>query len=213
MKMKKTWMFAFAVLFLISGIVFVSAITGSIGNAKMVLYPEVNGWTNTVIEKTILVNNVNNVPVNITLKTDENASKFIELIDESFILEPGESTKAQIEIKVKKEGRYEGRVNVYFKPVEGKDSGVVLSSTIVVIAKKQSDYEEETPAENENNAENNTEGTGEVISGNENAVSDKNKILRSWGVSTFILLIILLVMLLVWSKKRKRNNKRKRKSK
>ena len=79
MEIKKILVFAFAMIFLISGGVLVSALTGSIGNAKMVLYPEVNGWTNTYIQKTIQVNNVNEVPVNITLKLDENASEFIEL--------------------------------------------------------------------------------------------------------------------------------------
>ncbi|MCX6750855.1 MAG: hypothetical protein NTZ83_05335, partial [Candidatus Pacearchaeota archaeon] len=143
MKMKKILILAFAILFLISGSVLVSALTGSIGNAKMVLYPEVNGWTNTVIEKTIAVYNVNDVPVNITLKTDANATEFVELIDESFILEPGEEKEAQIEIKVRKVGRYEGRVNVFFSPIEGKDAGVVLSSTIIVFAKKNQVYEEE----------------------------------------------------------------------
>ena len=34
---------------------FVSAISGSMGNARMILYPEVNGWTNTIIEKTIFI--------------------------------------------------------------------------------------------------------------------------------------------------------------
>ena len=133
---KKTLVFAFAIVVLMTGIMMVSAVTGSIGNGKMVLYPEVNGWTNTVIPKTILVNNVNDIPVNITLKLDSNASDFIDLIDETFILEAGESKKAEIVIKVKKEGTYEGRVNVFFKPVEGNEAGVVLSSTIVVIAKK-----------------------------------------------------------------------------
>ena len=39
----------------------VSAITGSMGNARMVLYPEVTNEETTTIEKTILVKNVNDV--------------------------------------------------------------------------------------------------------------------------------------------------------
>jgi len=206
MEMKKTLIFALAIIVLISNSILVSALTGSIGNAKMVLYPEVNGWTNTVIEKTILVRNVNDVPINITLKLDENASSFIDLIDETFILEPGEETKAQIEIRVKKEGKYEGRVNVFFKPVEGKDAGVVLSSTIVVIAKKEANYEEEEE-------ENPSEEEEEIIPEEEEEKTGASKLVKMWGLSTLILLGILLVLLYIWGKKRNQSKKRRKKSK
>ncbi len=206
MEIKKTLIFAFVIVFLVSNGILVSALTGSIGNAKMVLYPEVNGWTNTVIEKTILVRNVNDVPINITLKLDENASSFIDLIDETFILEPGEETKAQIEIRVKKEGKYEGRVNVFFKPVEGKDAGVVLSSTIVVIAKKETNYEEEEE-------ENPNEEEEEIIPEEEEEKTGASKLVKIWGLSTLILLVILLVLLYIWGKKRNQSKKRRKKSK
>ena len=204
---KKTLVFAFAIVVLMTGIMMVSAVTGSIGNGKMVLYPEVNGWTNTVIPKTILVNNVNDIPVNITLKLDSNASDFIDLIDETFILEAGESKKAEIVIKVKKEGTYEGRVNVFFKPVEGNEAGVVLSSTIVVIAKKDTGYEEDkenSEEEQENEDVLNPENPGEQ--------NKPSKLIAVWGISTLVLVIILLVLLYIWGKKRKkRKTKVKRK--
>ncbi len=178
----------------------VSAVTGSIGNGKMVLYPEVNGWTNTVIQKTILVNNVNDIPVNITLRLDSNASDFIELVDETFILEAGESKKAEIIIKVKKEGTYEGRVNVFFKPVEGNEAGVVLSSTIVVIAKKDTGYEEE---------EENPEDEEDVL--NPENPEDQNqpsKLIKVWGISTLVLVVVLLILLYIWGKKRKKSKRK-----
>ncbi len=179
----------------------VSAVTGSIGNGKMVLYPEVNGWTNTVIPKTILVNNVNDIPVNITLKLDSNASDFIELVDETFILEAGESKKAEIVIKVKKEGTYEGRVNVFFKPVEGNEAGVVLSSTIVVIAKKDTGYEEEE--------EDPEQGNEEVINPeNPGEQTKPSKLIKVWGISTLILVVVLLILLYIWGKKRKKSKRR-----
>ncbi len=209
--MKKSLVFAFAILFLIVNGILVSAITGSMGNARMILYPEVNGWTNTVIEKTISVKNVNDVPINITLIRDENATKFIELVDETFILEPGEERKAQFEIRVKKEGRYEGRINVFFRSTEGNEGGVVLSSTIIVIAKKQSDYEE--PEEEETNEDNdvNETTTGDVVGG-ENNQKIPNWI-KGWGISTTILIIALFILLYIWGKKRNQSKKRKNKSK
>lgn len=204
---KKTLVFAFAIVVLMTGIMMVSAVTGSIGNGKMVLYPEVNGWTNTVIPKTILVNNVNDMPVNITLKLDSNASDFIDLVDETFILEAGESKKAEIVIKVKKEGTYEGRVNVFFKPVEGNEAGVVLSSTIVVIAKKDTGYEED-----EENSEEEQENEDVLNPENPGEQNKPSKLIAVWGISTLVLVIILLVLLYIWGKKRKkRKTKVKRK--
>ena len=88
-------------LLLIVNVGFCSAITGAIGNAKMVLYPEVNGRTNTVIEKSILVKNPNDVVVNITLQLDPEAEKFIELVDKNFLLEPYSEKTAEFVIKVK----------------------------------------------------------------------------------------------------------------
>ena len=203
--MKKSLVFAVAILFLVVNGVLVSAITGSMGNARMILYPEVNGWTNTVIDKTILVKNVNDVPINISLVRDENATKFIELIDETFTLEPGEERKAQFEIKVKKEGRYEGRINVFFKPVEGKEPGVVLSSTIIVVAKKNQG-DEDIPDDITNEG-----GTGEVILGNENNGQLSN-VVKIWGIITIVLIIVLLVLFYIWGKKRNQSKKRKNKS-
>src|SRR3989344_8322767 len=101
----------------------VKAITGSMGNARMVLYPEVDGEREVVIEKTILVKNVNDAPINITLVVDEDATDFIKVIDDYFILQSDEEKNAKFEVRVKKEGVYIGKVNVFFKPLEGKEPG------------------------------------------------------------------------------------------
>ena len=209
MKMKKGIALWFVFLLVLANSIFLSAITGSIGNAKMVLYPEVNGWTNTVIEKSIAVNNVNDVPINITLELNENATKFIELIDKSFILEPGEERKAQFEVKVRKEGKYEGRINVFFRPVEGKESGVVLSSTIVVIASKEKGYEENPDEENPD--EENTE-TNQTTTELDNENNNTNKGVIFFSISTIVLLVVLAALLYISGKKRNKNKLKKRKN-
>jgi len=206
--MKKGITLGFVLLLVLINSMFISAITGSIGNAKMVLYPEVNGWTNTVIEKTVLVKNVNDVPINITLELDENATKFIEIIDKSFILEPGEELKAKFEVKVKKEGKYEGRINVFFRPTEGKESGVVLSSNIVVIASKDNGYEEENEEEsNEENTDDNP-NTTEIENNNGNKT---NNVLILLSISTIVLFLLLLMLAYIANKKKgkKLNQKRR----
>jgi len=136
-----------ALIVLLVNITFVSAITGSMGNARMILYPEVNGWTTTTIEKSILTKNVNDIPIDIKLEVAEDSTEFLELVDENFILEPGTEKKAEFLVKVRKEGTYNGKINVFFSSVaddneSNKEPGVALSSTIIVIAKKDQDYNE-----------------------------------------------------------------------
>ena len=192
----------------IMNILSVSAITGSIGNARMILYPEVNGWTTTTIEKTILVKNTNNVSVNISLKMDENSSKFIEIIDKDFILEPNTEKKAQFIIKVKKEGKYEGKINVFFSPVEGKEAGVVLPSTIIVVASKESKYNEK-----ENNSDE-TNNANAPITENATGSSKISPVIIISFVSTLILLGVLVFLIyFLKSKKKKIEKKRNDKTK
>lgn len=205
--MKKGITLGFVFLIILANSILLSAITGSMGNAKMVLYPEVNGWTNTVIEKSILVKNVNSMPINITLELDENASKFIELIDKSFILESGEEKKAQFEIRVKKEGKYEGRINVFFRPTEGKESGVVLSSTVIVITKKDNGYEE---TEEETLEEEITENEEKPT--NLGSTDKPSKVMTYLTISTFVLILALIILFYIAGKKRTRNKVKKRRT-
>jgi len=181
---------AFIIVLILMNSLYVSAITGSMGNARMILYPEVNGWFATEIEKSILVKNVNDVPISIQLKVDEEGKEFIELIDEEFVLQANQEKKAQFIVKVRKEGTYNGKINVFFTPLDGEGPGVVLSSEIVVIAKKTQDYEEDEDEEDEENGEEEDDvsiGTGSTISDDD----ESSKPIIFLSVSTFILIIAL----------------------
>ena len=199
-KKKLSGILAILLLIVLINSLYVSAITGSIGNARMVLYPEVNGITYTTIEKSILVKNVNNVSVNIELKTDEEGSKFIEIADNKFTLQSNEEKKAQFKVKVKKEGSYEGRINVFFTAIEGKEAGVVLSSTIIVIAKKEQDYQDDNNANDEEDSGVNVMTGGGVGLDNGNKIS---KGLIFLGISSVILLVILVVLIYMMTNKNK----------
>ena len=117
-------------LVIILGAIETSAITGNIGNARMVLYPEV-GLFGTSIEKTILVSNINDEAINVSLVADSNISEITKIIDENFILQPDEQKDARIVLNINKVQNYDGRINIFFKGLEDKNS-VVLSSNIVV---------------------------------------------------------------------------------
>ena len=186
-----------------------SAITGAMGNAKMVLYPEVNGFTYTEIEKSLLIKNVNDEPINITLQVDDETGEFIELIDESFILEPKTERKAQFTVKVKEEGTYKGKINVLFSSLGEQKTGVGLSSEVIVVAKK--DQGSRVGGEDAGGAS----GTGEEDTGVIGDISGKNKIsLTGSGlliVSILVLSIILVALIIVMSKKGKKGDRRRKK--
>ena len=192
--------------FLLVNSTMISAITGSMGNARMVLYPQVDGSKEVKIEKTILVKNVNDVPINITLVIDSETEKFIQLADKSFIMEPNTEKKARFTVKVKNEGSYEGKINVFFKPVEGKDAGVVLSSTVIVIAKKNQ-ATQDTTDDTSSDTSDETDGTDNSgITGNVVGGSNGKKL--SMGVifliiTTALLLIVLVALIVIAPKKLK----------
>lgn len=124
------------------------AITGSMGNAKMILRPELDDSEVTIL-KYIKVKNVNDILINVVLETNEEGSEFIEIIDDSIELEPGEEYKAKFLVKIEKPGTYEGRINVFFTPAEKEGPGVALSSTIIVIASGEEDGDNDEEKEDD----------------------------------------------------------------
>jgi hypothetical protein len=110
---------------------YVSAVTGSIGNSRMII----NAKTGDVIERTILVKNVNNISVAIEMFSSGDLASDLKIQNANFTLGPGEERKVNISIKVTKEGSTETSVNVRFTGV-GEKSGVGLSSTIIINAQK-----------------------------------------------------------------------------
>ena len=121
-------------LMLIVSMNFVSAITASIGNSKMIL----RVTQGDVIEKYILVKNVNDVPVEIEMTPEGDLVNYIKIEEEKFTLDPGAEKKAVFTINVKNSGRTESKIYVKFNPIDNLEkNGVGLSSTIIVIADKK----------------------------------------------------------------------------
>jgi len=179
-------------------------IIGSIGSGKMVLskefYPqlwELNGKDTVTIEKYVIVKNVNDFPVNITLKLDEGAAEFIELVDETFILQPNTQENADFIVRVKEPGTYEGQIAILFKEVDGK-SGVALPSSITVIAKEAGSYEQPDEEIEDINDTGTTPTTGGVSGVNEGTKPDIGTIIM---ISSSVLLIVVLVFLVFLMKK------------
>lgn len=177
--LKKIVPLIFILLLTISMIASVSAITGSLGNARMVLSKDENGNPIKVgdkIEKSILVKNVNNVSLDIKLSPSGDLAGSIDIQDKEFTLDAGEEKKAYFTISVTKEGTTESKIDVTFTPLVGKN-GVGLSSTIIVIAGKRN---------------------GLFNPGNN---SNQTNLITIAGIITGII-VLVLVILIFYSKKR-----------
>jgi hypothetical protein len=127
----------FAVVVLLLFLVPVAhALSASIGNARMILRPVVEEGEITTIEKSIQVNNVNDIAVKITGTPSKEFEEIVTIINPEFEIQPGDSHNMDFIISLEYGGRYEGKINVAFAPAdpEVKQSGVGLSSTIIIIA-------------------------------------------------------------------------------
>ena len=113
------------IIFLIAN---VSAITASIGSARIVLYPTT--WES--VERSILVKNVNDVPVSINISVSGDLAGNVKLNENNFRLEAGDEKKVYFTIKADKEGQTETKINIGFNPDVGK--GIGLAATVIVIA-------------------------------------------------------------------------------
>jgi len=112
------------------------ALTASIGNAKMILRPDVPAGETITIDRSILVKNVNNVSVRVNLEPDEIYEKIIEIYDNEIVLEPGEEKKANFRITLTSGGKYSGKILISFGPADPdvKENSVGLASNIIIIA-------------------------------------------------------------------------------
>lgn len=199
----------FVVLLLVFFINDVYAITGSIGNARMVLRPELGDK----IEKSILVKNINDVPVNIELSVLGDLEKYIIIKDNNFVLQPGDERKAFFVIDVQKGGTTETKINVKFSPIDG-GNGVGLSSTIVIIVDEEDSWNLLSLFDN-NNEENNSVSVGQKNPDNLDDNKNKsNMLIFASSISTFTLFLVLLILVFLASKhiKKKRENKIKKNS-
>ena len=87
-----------SLLLIVSLISNVSAITASIGSARMILYPS----TGESVERSILVKNVNDVPVSINISVTGDLANYVKLNENNFRLEAGEERKVYFTIKTHK---------------------------------------------------------------------------------------------------------------
>lgn len=177
----------------------VYGIVGRIGSPIMILRPEVQAGETKTIEKSILVRNVNDIAVNITLTPDSGLEDIVEILDNEFILQPEEFKDAEFIITLNDQYTHNGRIIVSFTPPEGP--GIKLSSkiTILGIGPNPDEVQENTEENNEITEEiANEENTVNVsIGGATGAASVIAENENTEGPSPIVGIIIFLVIILL----------------
>lgn len=192
--------FVVGILLLVLSFSFASAITGSMGNARMILRVD-QGDT---IEKYILVKNVNNVSLDIELSAEGDLASYVNIKDKSFRLEPGSEKKAYFEITAAESGTTETKINVQFTPTNG-ENGVGLSSTVIVIAEKSGGFIDGIFGGSDEGSLEEVDATGNVIS---NGDGKKGGSLTLVLVLVFVLLLLVFVWVLILTKSKKEMRKK-----
>jgi hypothetical protein len=184
----------------------VAAITGTIGNARMVLRAQ----TGDTLEKTILVRNTNNESINIEMFPSGDLENFTKITNPNFTLPAGESKDVSFSIKINQEGTTETKINIKFSSTTGA-GGVGLSSTIVVMASNEP--VPDTPDQNYQ-PQNSSDTPQEDTTSNSQATTPNPviKLITENPTVTFLiaLLVIFLILLLILLILTMRKTKQKR---
>ena len=187
------------------------AITASIGNARMVLRADVGD----VLDKYILVRNINNVSVDIVLTASGDLADDITIKDSNFTLEPGDEKNAYFTLKVTKPGMTESKINVQFTPT-GQKNGGGLSSTIIVIANDtgsdnsdntdNTDTTDNTDASTDTSDSSSSTATSTSVTGMISVGKD-NKYLVPLIVTGVVALIFIVLLIIYYSRFKKKDEK------
>lgn len=201
--MRRLVLLGFIVLIILGFAGYVSAITGSVGNARMIVRAQVGEE----IDKYIVVKNVNNVSVNIEIWAEGNLSKYIDFKENNFTLAPGGEKKVDFTIKAVEEGTTETKIKIKFVPTEG-GNGVGLTSTVIVIAgKDDGTVDDETDIIDESDTASDESDTSQNLTAITGKITDKiNNGVKSIGIKGIVILItivlaIILITLVIFMKK------------
>lgn len=177
----------FSLISLIIASSYASAITGKIGNGRMVLNVE----EGQKIERSVRVINDNNVSLNINVFSSGNLSSNVEVFDKDFNLEPGAEKNARFSIYSDDPGSYDTKIHIQFKPNNENESGVGLTSTVILNV-----YEKGTLPEEKNSIY-----LDPSYSGNSLGI---NGLSSNYILGIIAVILVLIVIFLVYYSKKKK---------
>lgn len=192
-----------AFLVLISIVANISAITGRLGNSRMVLRLEVGEEA----RRYVLIQNVNDVPIRVELMSSGDLVDDVNFEENSFTIQPGEEKKAYFTIKSTKAGTTETKINVMFKPPQG--SGVGLSANIIVVAGEGG--EEDNQDDSQEDSEDGGGFSFNQSSGDTQPVEPfAFNPITVLTVSTIILVVVFIILVIYSGKLKKKRSGRPR---
>mgnify|MGYP001566001780 CR=1 FL=1 len=183
----KRYFFGLLIIFLLLIVPLALGLTGSIGNAKAIVNVDLSKGD--VLERTVLVKNVNNVSVNIKLEATEDLEGIADIIDKEFVLKENEEKNARFKVNIPGEGILNGNIAVFFSPLEGKGAGVVLQSNLIIKATGEGSEATTKTETNEEETENN-EITGSTVK----IDNKENEFNFNAALVVFVLLVAIIVI-------------------
>lgn len=194
---------AILICLILANLISVSAITGSIGNARMIL----RGEQGDSFDKYVTVKNVNDVPLDIELSASGDLADYVDIKDEKFTLAAGEEKQAQFTIKAAKAGTTETSINVQFRPQDGK-TGVGLTSTVIIIAEKNSLFGD-LFGNDEEDKDNNGNNDDSSLEGNSQTSKLSPAIMIILAITLIITAILIYLIVMLYKKANKKINRGK----
>ena len=174
-----------------------NGITGAIGNAKAIVTVDLK--KSNILERTVLVKNVNNVSLDIKLEVSGDLENITELLDKEFTLKENEEKNARFKVTIPKEGTYNGNIIVFFTPPEGHGAGVALQSNWIIKAINgdgviiPNNNEVTNPANNISTPTNNIPSDNNAVTGNTVANSTDEGVF-SPALILFLVLVAIIVV-------------------
>ena len=190
----------------------VYSLTASIGGGRAIVRVNASPEEPAILERTLLIQNKNEIAIKATVKVDEKFEKFVTVLDKEVVLQPDESKKARYVLTMDRGGSFEIKINVAFEALDPtlKENKVGISATLIVISDGPIIEDPELDGE-ENVQENVTEASENPYASvenpdfeenlgnpdatdsgnNDNAVVEENKPEMSWLVGIIIILVIL----------------------
>lgn len=204
-------MMSFVVVLLVLGLISsVSAIKATIGSSQMTIKADMGDQ----IERSVLVKNDNEYPVDIEIFVSGDLAEHTILMDDKFSLPPEGTRKARFIIDVQKPGTTETKINVQFIPQNDEDgkNGAGLSSTVTIIAEKNGWFDFRDDEEGDESDDNGDESEASDITGAvivENSGDNSKITFALWGtLFTFILFVVVMALYSVSNKKVKTKSKK-----
>ena len=114
----------------------VYSLTASIGGGRAIVRVNASPEEPAILERTLLIQNKNEIAIKATVKVDEQFGKFVTVLDKEVVLQPDESKKARYVLTMDRGGSFEIKINVAFEALDPtlKENKVGVSATLIVIS-------------------------------------------------------------------------------